>query len=68
MVEMFGINTFGARYALATYGGAERLAYEMTEDERTVQLGPIWGQISTVRFQEFPILTSWLESDCNLSG
>lgn len=68
MVEMFGINTFGARYALATYGGAERLAYEMTEDERMVQLGPIWGQISTVRCQEFPIPTSWLESDCNLSG
>ncbi|KIR68564.1 hypothetical protein I314_00985 [Cryptococcus bacillisporus CA1873] len=52
MVEMFGINTFGARYALATYGGAERLAYEMTEDERMEQLGPIWGQISTARFND----------------
>lgn len=55
MVEMFGINTFGARYALAAYGGAERLAYEMTEDERMEQLGPIWGQITTVRSQKFAI-------------
>lgn len=54
MVEMFGINTFGARYALATYGGAERLAYEMTEDERMEQLGPIWGQATTVCCQSFP--------------
>ncbi|KIS02076.1 hypothetical protein L804_00334 [Cryptococcus deuterogattii 2001/935-1] len=52
MVEMFGINTFGARYALATYGGAERLAYEMTEDERMEQLGPIWGQATTARFND----------------
>lgn len=52
MVEMFGINTFGARYALAAYGGAERLAYEMTEDERMEQLGPIWGQITTARFND----------------
>lgn len=55
MVEMFGINAFGARYALATYGGAERLAYEMTEDERMEQLGPIWGQITTVRCEKFTI-------------
>lgn len=53
MVEMFGINAFGARYALATYGGAERLAYEMTEDERMEKLGPIWGQIITVRCKKF---------------
>ncbi|OWT39937.1 hypothetical protein C362_02433 [Cryptococcus neoformans Bt1] len=52
MVEMFGINAFGARYALATYGGAERLAYEMTEDERMEKLGPIWGQIITARFND----------------
>lgn len=68
MVEMFGINTFGARYALATYGGAESLAYEMTEDQRMEQLGPIWGQVSIVCYQEFPIPICWLESDCNLSG
>lgn len=60
MVEMFGINTFSARYALATYGGAERLAYEMTEDERMDQLGPIWGQTTTVCCHNFPIPTCWL--------
>ncbi|ODO05273.1 hypothetical protein L198_01965 [Cryptococcus wingfieldii CBS 7118] len=52
LIDTFGVNTFNARFATVRHGGAERLAYDMSAEERLLLLGPVWGEDVVIRFND----------------